>query len=189
MGDPFGWLRAFWRTIDATLRSISDTAQRVVRTLRILRAFLIVSVVVVIASAVVGIWRPDWLPYAYAAAVVFLVIPLIILLALVSLPLRAKSIVRLIDAGYPRATRELAIRVAARKLHNQSVESEALLLETAINESRKLLRRYRQRARHVRESYDGPEDYDRGYEAGRRAAREEADGGRNGRRVKHGKAQ
>jgi hypothetical protein len=197
MGNAFGWLRAFWRTVDSALRDVSDGLQKAVRTLRLLRAFLIVSVVVVVASAVVGIWRPDWLPYAYAAAVVFLVIPLIILLALVSLPLRAKSLVRLIDAGYPRMTRELAIRVAARKLHEQSIESEALLLETAIHESRKLLRRYRERARRVRDDFDDSGQYDRGRYDERSRAEDERrrdgrkrKGGRNGRqRVKHGKAQ
>lgn len=152
MGESgFGWARSLWRTVDSTLVSISKTAKRIVRVLRLLRAFMVLAVLVVLASAVVGIVWPDWFAYAYAAAVVFLIIPLFILLALVSLPLQAKSLVRLIDLGYPENAKELAIRAAARKMHEQSIESEELLVETAWNESKKMLKRYRERARRLRE--------------------------------------
>lgn len=157
MGDGLGWLGTLWRSLDGTLRGLSTGLQKAVRTLRLLRAFLVIAVLVVLASAVVGIVEPAWLPYAYAAAVVFLVIPLGILLGLVSLPLRAKSLVRLIDMGYPANAKEMAIRVAARKLHEQSIETEELLLATAVNESKKLLRRYRQRAQRVREDLEREE--------------------------------
>jgi Na+/phosphate symporter len=112
---------------------------------------------VVLASAVVAIAWPAYWPYAYAAATVFLVIPLVILLALVALPLKAKSVVRLIDMGYPANTKEMAIRVAARKLHEQSIESEELLVQTALNESRKLLRKYRERAERLKQELEEAE--------------------------------
>ena len=135
------WLRGVWAMVDERLRDLSDTLQRIVRMIRVLVGFLTVGVVLVLASAVVGLVWPRWFPVAYALATIFLVIPLVALLVLAYLPLRAKSVIRLIDKGYPANAKELAIRVAARKLHDQSIETEELLVETAINEGRKVLRR------------------------------------------------
>lgn len=151
------WFKALWHMVDGTLRGLSRSLKKFVRTLRILRFFLVVAVLTVLASAVVAIAWPVYGPYFYAAAQVFLAIPLLILLILVALPLRAKSVVRLIDLGYPDNAKELAIRVAARKLHDQSIESEELILETAWNESKKMLRKYRQRADRLKRELDDDE--------------------------------
>jgi uncharacterized membrane protein YidH (DUF202 family) len=140
------WLQALWAMVDERLREASERLQRLLRVLRAAVAFLVVGIVLVLASAVVGLLWPRWFPIAYAVAVVFLILPLVALLMLVYLPLRAKSVVRLIDKGYPGNARELAIRVAARKLRDQSIETEELLVETAINEGRKLMDRAKAKA-------------------------------------------
>ena len=140
------WLQAIWAMVDERLREVSEKLQKVVRLLRVLVAFLTVGVLLVLASAVVGLLWPKWFPVAYAIATVFLVIPLVALLALAYLPLRAKSVIRLIDKGYPGNARELAIRVAARKLRDQSIETEELLVETAVNETRKVIERAKAKA-------------------------------------------
>lgn len=143
---PLHWLRALWAYVDERLASTAKALQRVVRMLRVARFLLLVGILVVLASAVIGIWWPQYFAYAFAAAALVLVIPLVMLMVLVGLPLRAKSIVRLIDQGYPDNAREMAIRVAARKLRDQSIETEELLVETAVNEGRKVYERYKARA-------------------------------------------
>lgn len=140
------WLQALWAMVDERLREVSLKLQRVVRMIRVAVAFLTVGVVLVLLSAVVGLVWPRWFPVAYAVATLFLVLPLVALLLLVYLPLRAKSVVRLIDKGYPANAKELAIRVAARKLHDQSIETEQLLVETALNEGRKIMERAKAKA-------------------------------------------
>lgn len=139
------WLQTLWAMVDERLREASAKLQRLVRAIRILVVFLTVGVVLVLSSAVVGLLWPRWFPIAYAVATIFLVIPLVGLLALAYLPLRAKSVIRLIDKGYPGNAREIAIRVAARKLRDQSIETEELLVETALNEGRKILDRAKAR--------------------------------------------
>ena len=172
--------RAIWTTLDGTLRGVSKGLKTLVRTLRWLRAFLVLAVLTVLASAVIAIAWPAGFPYFYAAASVFLVIPLIILLILVALPLQAKSIVRLIDIGYPENAKELAIRVVARKLHEQSIESEELLVETAFNESRKLLKRYRERAERVKQDLAEAEEAARAAQAAADRAARSASGDDHG---------
>lgn len=140
------WVQSLWAMVDGRLREASAKLQRIVRLLRVLVAFLTVGVLLVLGSAVVGLFWPEWFFVAYAVASVFLVIPLAALLVLAMLPLRAKSVIRLIDKGYPANARELAIRVAARKLRDQSIETEELLVETAINEGRKVMERAKARA-------------------------------------------
>jgi hypothetical protein len=140
------WLQSLWAMVDERLREASEKLQRIVRLIRVLVVFLTVGVVLVLGSAVVGLLWPRWFPIAYAIATLFLVIPLIGLLVLAYLPLRARSIIRLIDKGYPGNARELAIRVAARKLRDQSIETEELLVETAINEGRKIVDRAKAKA-------------------------------------------
>ena len=135
------WLRTMWAMVDERLYELSVKLQRIVRLIRVLVGFLTVGVVLVLASAVVGLVWPQWFPIAYAVATIFLVLPLVVLLVLAYLPLRARSVIRLIDKGYPANAKELAIRVVARKLHDESIETEELLVETAINEGRKVLRR------------------------------------------------
>ena len=140
------WLQALWAMVDERLREVSLKLQRVVRLIRVAVAFLTVGVLLVLSSAVVGLVWPRWFPVAYALATVFLVLPLVALLLLVYLPLRARSVIRLIDKGYPANAKELAIRVAARKLHDQSIETEELLVETALNEGRKVMERAKAKA-------------------------------------------
>lgn len=140
------WLQSLWAMVDERLRETSEKLQRVVRLLRVLVFFLTLGVLLVLGSAVVGLFWPQWFFVAYAVATLFLVIPLAALLVLAMLPLRAKSVIRLIDKGYPANARELAIRVAARKLRDQSIETEELLVETALNEGRKVMERAKAKA-------------------------------------------
>lgn len=140
------WLQTLWAMVDERLRETSAKLQRLVRLIRIVVVLLTIGVLLVLASAVVGLLWPRWFPIAYAVATVFLVIPLVALLVLAYMPLRAKSVIRLIDRGYPGNAREIAIRVAARKLRDQSIETEELLVETALNEGRKILDRAKAKA-------------------------------------------
>lgn len=135
------WYRAAWGVADNAMRTWSQRLQKIVRLLRLARALLVVAILVVLASAVVGILWPDYFRYAYAVAVVILVIPLVMLAFLVGLPLRARSVVRLVDMGYPANARELAIRLLARKMHEESIATEELLWDTAVNEGRKWMRK------------------------------------------------
>lgn len=144
MAEGLGWIRALWAMVDERLAELSRKLQRVVRMLRLVVFLLVVGVVAVLASPVVLFLAPAYFPIAYAVATVLLAIPLIALTALVALPLRMKSVVRLVDKGYPANAKEIAIRVAARKLHEQSIETEELLVDTAINEGRKAFRRYQE---------------------------------------------
>ncbi|HUR62668.1 MAG TPA: hypothetical protein VM286_09935 [Candidatus Thermoplasmatota archaeon] len=135
------WYTVLWAMVDDRLREWSRKLQQLVRMLRLARVLILVGILCILASALVGLLWPQWFFVAYAVAVVFLIVPLVLCLVLVSLPLQAKSVIRLIDRGYPGNARELAIRVAARKLHDESIETEELLVETALNEGRKILRR------------------------------------------------
>jgi hypothetical protein len=137
------WYMVAWELLDGSLRGWSRRLQAIVRTLRLARLLLVVGILAVLASAVVGLLWPPWFPLAYAIAAVALVVPLALCLVLVGLPLRARSVIRLIDKGYPENAKELLLRLAARKLRDESIETEELLLETAINEGRKLVRRMR----------------------------------------------
>ena len=158
MDDDVPWYKAIWRAIDGQLLAFSLKLQRIVRTLRILNALLWFGIIVVLASAVVAVVWPEYLRFAFAAAVVFLVIPLLLVTILVGLPLKMRSLVRLIDKGYPENAKELAIRAFARKMRDESIETEELLIETAVNESKKVLRRYRNRAEAMAEAAEPTED-------------------------------
>jgi uncharacterized protein YacL len=135
------WYTVLWAMVDERLREWSRKLQALVRLLRVTRVLLVVGILCVLASAVVGLLWPRWFPIAYAVAVIVLVVPLVLCLFLVSLPLKAHGVIRLIERGYPGNAREIAIRVAARKLRDESIETEELLVETAFNEGRKILRR------------------------------------------------
>lgn len=147
-----------WQLLDARLQRASESAKRVLRAIRLARFMLWLAIVLVLASAAVGIWMPKYFPYAYAVAVVMLVIPLAMLAVLVALPLRAKSVVRLVDQGYPDNAKELLIRVLARKMRDQSIETEELLVETAVNEARKILRRVQNASAPDATPTDAPRD-------------------------------
>lgn len=144
MAEGLGWLRTLWAMVDERLAELSLKLQRVVRALRLVVFLLVVGVVLVLLAPVVLFVAPQYFPIAYAVSTVMLVLPLVALTVLVALPLRMKSVVRLIDKGYPANAKEIAIRVAARKLHDQSIETEELLVDTALNEGRKAYRRYQE---------------------------------------------
>jgi hypothetical protein len=142
MAKGLGWLRMVWTMMDERLAAFAASLQRIVRVLRFVVAALIVAILVVLVSPIVLWLWPEYFPIAYAVTVLILSIPIIVLTVLVALPLRMTSVVRLIDKGYPANAKEIAIRVAARKLHDESIATEELLVETAINEGRKAFRRY-----------------------------------------------
>jgi hypothetical protein len=134
-------MRTLWAMVDERLADLSDKLQGMVRMLRIAVVVLVFAVILVLASPVVLYLWPQWFPLAYAISTIILVIPIVLLAVLVALPLRMKSVIRLIDKGYPANAKEIAIRVAARKLHDQSIETEELLVDTALNEARKMMER------------------------------------------------
>lgn len=146
MTGPFGWMRSLWEMADERLAELSAKLQGIVRLLRVAVALLVVAVLLVLLSPVVLYVWPEWFPLAYAVSTVILVIPIVLLAFLASLPLRMKSVVRLIDKGYPENAKEIAIRIAARKLHEQSIATEELLVDTALNEARKVMDRAKARA-------------------------------------------
>lgn len=145
--DSRPWYMAIWAMLDSTMRRWAETLQKLLRMLRMVRALLVLGILIVLASAVLavlasaGLIQVKWFLAFHAIATLFLLVPLVVLTVLVGLPLRAKSVTRLIDMGYPANFRELAIRVMARKLRDESIETEELLVETAVNETRKMVRR------------------------------------------------
>ena len=138
---------ALWAMADGSLRRWAEALQRVVRTLRWVRALLFVGIAAVLISGLLGllvaagVLALKWFLVAYAVSTLFLIVPLAALAVLVGLPLRARSVTRLIDMGYPANFKELMIRVMARKLRDESIETEELLVETAVNEAKKVMRR------------------------------------------------
>ncbi len=152
----FAFVRRVWDSVDGRLARVAGKLRSLVRTLRILAVLLVIGIIAVLASAVVGIWWPEYFPYAYAVSTVVLLVPVIGVLTLIMLPLRMKSVIRLIEKGYPGNARELAIRVAVRKVRDQSIETEEMLVETALNESRKALERYRERAERLQQEKEAP---------------------------------
>lgn len=146
MAEGLSWIRTLWAMVDERLAELSLNLQRIVRTLRAAVVGLVVGILLVLAAPVVLFVAPEYFPIAYAVSTVILVIPLALIAVLVALPLRMKSVVRLIDKGYPANAKEIAIRVAARKLHEQSIQTEELLVDTALNEGRKLMERYKAQA-------------------------------------------
>ena len=142
------------------LRDVSKKAQKIIRRLRLARLLILLLFILPLVAAGLTIWRPQYGPYALALIAVYVAVPLLGVWFLVGLPLKAKSIIRLIEKGYPANAREFAIRAAARKLHEQSIESEELLVDTAINESRKVLKKYRARAEKLKQELDEMPDDD-----------------------------
>lgn len=148
------WWSAAWSLADDTLRGWSKTAQGIVAKIRLARnavgAFIFI-VYALVASAM--IW-PQHDQYFLGVALILMSVIIWLAFVLVSLPLRAKSIVRLIDTGYPENAKELAIRMAARKLHEESIETEELIVATAWNEGRKAYHKYKAKAMELKEELD-----------------------------------
>lgn len=141
-----GWLRTMWLTLDKALRDVSGGLQAKLRKLRQLRAILLTGVIAALALGAGAAWRPELAHYLLAGAIVFLILPHIYLYVILSFPLKAQSVVRLIDQGYPANAREIGIRVVAQKLHDESIETEELLVDTAWNEAKKAYRKYKEKA-------------------------------------------
>ncbi len=138
-----GWLTSLYSLVDERLRAWSKTAKRSLLMLRLTVAVLIITLLGLYGAAVGAIFWPEWIRFWFAGSVVVLSIPLLVLAILVALPLRLKSVTRLIDKGYPGNAREIGLRLAARKLRDESIETEELLAETAWNEGKKAYRKYR----------------------------------------------
>lgn len=144
MAQKMEGLTAAWKGIDAKLRAINKKAKTILWALRIGTFFLWLAIMGSWALAGLAVYRPDLAGWFYLAAIILLSIGLIPWAVMIGLPLRFKSVVRLVDKGYPANAKELAIRAMARKLHDESIETEELLFETAVNEGRKVLRKLRQ---------------------------------------------
>lgn len=140
------WYQALWEAVDSSLQSFADSAKKLLKFLRTLRAIILISIFGALALTATSFYFPRWQGILMVAAMAFLAIPHLYWYVILGLPLQAKSVVRLVDMGYPANARELGIRIAARKLHDESIETEELLVKTAWNESKKALRDYRQRA-------------------------------------------
>lgn len=143
-----------WRSIDGTLRSVFDGLQSFLRVLNVLRTLALLLFLAVLAVPVLIFFFPHWTPYVVMGILVVMALPLLGVFFLLSLPFRAKSFVRLVRMGYPDNAKELTIRLAARKLHDESIETERLLVETAWNETRKVVQRYKERARRLKRQLD-----------------------------------
>jgi hypothetical protein len=152
-GKP-GWLRAIWHSIDSFLAGLFGLLKKTLRALNILRVLSVLFFVVSIALAVLVLVAPESVPYVLAGLLIVGTLPIIVLFVLLSIPFRAKSFVRLVRMGYPENAKELTIRLAARKMRDQSIKSEEMLIETAFNESRKLLERYRARLFRLKKHLD-----------------------------------
>lgn len=146
MSDGTGILRSVWRQVDDTLRAVDKKLRRTFRWLRIAQVGMIILLFALAAAALLPIWYPEYSAILYGVVLVVLAVALLVpLIVLVSLPLRLKSVMRLVHKGYPGNARELAIRAAARKLHDESIETEELLMDTAVNEGKKAVRKYKER--------------------------------------------
>ncbi len=147
MAGKKGGLTALWKSVDAALASANKKAKRILLMLRFAAVFMVLIIVGSWGLAVASIFRPELAAYFYLGAVVILSIGLMPWAALLILPLRLKSVTKLIDKGYPANAREMGIRVIARKLHEESIETEELLFGTAINEGKKMMRNMQAKAR------------------------------------------
>lgn len=151
------WWKPAWTLMDDTLRGLSKSAKARLRFIRQLRAILVLGLIITYTAAVGAIVWPEQMRWFVAAMGVGLSISLMFWYVIVNMPLQAKSVVRLIDQGYPANVKELAIRAAARKLHEESIETEELLVETAWNETKKAYRKYMARADSLRDELDEEE--------------------------------
>ncbi len=159
-GGAKRWLETAWRAADDVLLSLSKKAQSILRRFMVVRVMAIVFMLMLIAVAVLAVLFPPALPYIVAGLVVASTIPMFLVFLLAGIPFRNRSLVRLIRMGYPANARELAIRAAARKMHEESIETEELLVETAWNESKKALKKYRTRLEKLRDQLDALDEPD-----------------------------
>ena len=148
------WWHAAWSLVDTTLRGWSQAAQSIVAKVRFARNAVGVFIFALYALVAAAIIWPQYDQIFLGITIVLLSILIWVAFFLIGLPLRAKSIVRLIDTGYPENAKELALRVAARKLHEESIETEELLVETAWNEGRKAYHKYKAKAMQLKEELD-----------------------------------
>lgn len=154
------WWTAAWSVADDTLRGWSQAAQSVVAKIRLARNAVGAFIFIVYALVAAAMIWPQYDQYFLGVALVLMSVIIWLAFFLVSLPLRAKSIVRLIDQGYPNNAKELAIRMAARKLHEESIETEELLVSTAWNEGRKAYHKYKVKAMELKRELDAQPDPD-----------------------------
>jgi hypothetical protein len=148
------WYLAPFHAVDGMLSKVSAKLQKILRILRLAQVGVAFLFLLPIFAAMSTIWFAWMAPYVLILFAVYLAVPLIGVYIILGFPLKASSVKRLVDMGYPANAKEFAIRAAARKLHEQSIETEELLLETAINESKKALKKYRARAQKVRKDLD-----------------------------------
>lgn len=140
MGDAPFWFLGMFRAADAWLRGLSRRLRGMLRLMRAVVALLVVLDLTILAAAVLVVLRPEYVHYVAAFTLAVLLIPMIALTMLATLPLRFRSVTRLIDKGYPANAKELALRALARKFRDQSIETEELLAQALWNEARKALR-------------------------------------------------
>lgn len=160
MAKGLRWTYRLWKQLDDTLHGISRSLQKVVRALTIARVMAIFMALAFVAFAVVLVFYPEWTPYVVVGIVATYAIPFVLMAILLAIPFRWKSVIRLIRKGYPANAEELALRAVARKLRDQSIESERLLWETAWSEGRKMYKRYLHRAKKLQRQLDEMPDID-----------------------------
>lgn len=148
------WWTPAWTFLDQMLRAWSKTAQRIVGYVRLARNLLVFYIAAMYALLVAAFVWPEHQAIFFTTTIVMLSINVWVLLVVVVLPLQAKSVVRLIDEGYPSNARELAIRAAVRKMRDESIETEEMLVEVAFNEGRKAFEKYSKRAEKVKQDLD-----------------------------------
>lgn len=134
-----------WKVVDDNLRNLNKKLKRILGLIRFAVFFLVLLLIASWTLAALVIWYPQFSAYFYLGSIVILSIGLIPWIVLVSLPLKAKSVTRLIDQGYPENAKEIAIRVMAQKLHEESIQTEELLFDTAINEGKKMMKRMQEK--------------------------------------------
>ncbi len=140
-----GWLMGVWKVVDDNLRNLNKKLKRILGLIRFAVFFLVLLFLASWAMAAAVIWYPQYAPYLYLGSIIILSIGLIPWIVLVMLPLKMKSVTRLIDKGYPENAKELFIRVVAQKLHEESIKTEELIFDTAINEGKKVVRRMQEK--------------------------------------------
>ncbi len=180
MAEKKGGLLALWKSLDKALAAANKKAKRILFFIRLAAVFMVLTILGSWTLAGLAIWRPDLAVYFYLGAVVLLSIGLIPWAVLIMLPLKLKSVTRLIDKGYPANAKELGLRTIARKLHDESIETEELLFDTAINEGKKVLRRMQEKSRAEAAAADDWVPRDPPRDAPRDAPRHGFDGGNDG---------
>lgn len=140
-----------FEALDKALAKGFTTAKKAIRGLKLARFGLLVLSLLLLGLMVAIFLYPEISPYVQMGFIFLLgIIPFMAIRAGLGKPLKAKSLMRIIDQGHKRTSKELAIRLAVRKLHEESIATEELLVDTALNEGRKAINKYRRRAELVR---------------------------------------